>query len=770
MRGSQIVSSHRHSQHAVQDSYSVRCSPQVAGAARDTLEFARRIAEVELSSTIDNPIVLESGEVESNGNFHGEPLAFAADFLAIAAAEVGSISERRVDRLLDPHRSEGLPPFLAEEPGVNSGLMVAQYTAASLVAENRRLAAPASVDSVPTSGMQEDHVSMGWGAALKLRAVLDNLANILAVELCASARAQEMRYPLEPAPATGAVRAVLRRQVGGVGPDRFVAPELAAAEALIRGGAVIQAAESRPDHSSEPDDPRPAGRRALMQGLAAGGRAADAHEQPRPRGGRAPRGPGRLRRHRQGGAQLGGFDAHRADAQRAGGRRDAARPVGQAGRRVPTPTPWRRACSSPTRLLVADVGDVGGVPRARSDGPDDVRPDDGRLVDLHRHAGDPAGHLRDVRGRARKHFRRHARGHDRADRRARRHGRRAAARRDDERRRRALSSRSTPRASSGGSSTRYLDVARRRRSKRRCAGASRRRARACAVVDRPARQRGRGAARARRARRRRPTSSPTRPPPTIRSTATSRPACRSTKRPSCDATTRRNMCAARARHGAARARRCSSLQTRGAEVFDYGNNLRARGQSAGVADAFDYPRLRAGVHPPAVLRGQGAVPLGRALRRSGGHRAHGPRRSSKLFPKNAALARWIALAAGAGAFQGLPARICWLGYGERARGRAGVQRAGARAASVKAPIVIGRDHLDCGSVASPNRETEAMRDGSDAIADWPILNALVNTASGATGCSVHHGGGVGIGYSLHAGHGHRRGRHARGGARSSSAC
>jgi histidine ammonia-lyase len=244
MRGSGIVSSHRHSEHAVQDSYSVRCSPQVAGAARDTLDFARRTAEIELSSTIDNPIVLESGEVESNGNFHGEPLAFAADFLAIAAAEVGAIAERRVDRLLDPHRSQGLPPFLAQEPGVNSGLMVAQYTAAALVAENRRLAAPASVDSVPTSGMQEDHVSMGWGAALKLRAVLDNLANILAVELCASARAQEMRYPLEPSPATGAVRAALRKNVGGVGPDRVLAPELAAAEALIRGGAVIEAAES----------------------------------------------------------------------------------------------------------------------------------------------------------------------------------------------------------------------------------------------------------------------------------------------------------------------------------------------------------------------------------------------------------------------------------------------------------------------------------------------------------------------------------------------
>jgi histidine ammonia-lyase len=188
--------------------------------------------------------VLENGEVESNGNFHGEPLAFAADFLAIAAAEVGSIAERRVDRLLDPHRSQGLPPFLAEEPGVNSGLMVAQYTAAALVAENRRLAAPASVDSVPTSGMQEDHVSMGWGAALKLRTVLDNLANILAVELCAAARAQDLRRPLEPSPATAAVRDHLRKRVPGVGPDRVIAPELAAAEEMIRSGAIIEAAQS----------------------------------------------------------------------------------------------------------------------------------------------------------------------------------------------------------------------------------------------------------------------------------------------------------------------------------------------------------------------------------------------------------------------------------------------------------------------------------------------------------------------------------------------
>src|SRR5437870_1971468 len=244
MSDSQIVASHRHSQHTVQDSYSVRCSPQVAGAARDTLDFVRRIAEVELSSTIDNPIVMENGDVESNGNFHGEPLAFAADFLAIAAAEVGSIAERRVDRLLDPHRSQGLPPFLAEEPGVNSGLMVAQYTAAALVAENRRLAAPASVDSIPTSGMQEDHVSMGWGAALKLRAVLDNLTHILAVELTAASRALDLRAPLKPAPATAAVRDLVRKHVGGPGPDRVLSPELAAAEALVRSGAVVEAAEA----------------------------------------------------------------------------------------------------------------------------------------------------------------------------------------------------------------------------------------------------------------------------------------------------------------------------------------------------------------------------------------------------------------------------------------------------------------------------------------------------------------------------------------------
>jgi histidine ammonia-lyase len=242
LAGSPIVASHRHDDPRVQDAYSLRCAPQVAGAARDTLDFAQQVAGRELSAAIDNPVVLPDGRVESNGNFHGAPLAFACDFLAIAAAEVGAIAERRIDRMLDAARSQGLPAFLAADPGVDSGLMIAHYTAAALVAENRRLAAPASVDSLPTSGMQEDHVSMGWAAARKLRLVLANLARVLAVELVVAARAVDLRAPLAPAVATGAVRDLLRSRVEGPGPDRFVAPELAAAEQLVVSGTVVAAA------------------------------------------------------------------------------------------------------------------------------------------------------------------------------------------------------------------------------------------------------------------------------------------------------------------------------------------------------------------------------------------------------------------------------------------------------------------------------------------------------------------------------------------------
>jgi histidine ammonia-lyase len=241
LAGSPIIASHSSDDPRVQDAYSIRCSPQVHGAARDTLDHVRTVAERELASAIDNPMVLPDGRVESCGNFHGAPLGFAADFLAIALAEVGSIAERRIDRVLDRTRSHGLPPFLAEEAGVDSGLMIGQYTAAAMCAENRRLAAPASVDSLPTSGMQEDHVSMAWGAARKLRRVVDNLRRILAIEIVVGARAIDLRAPLHPAAATATAIAELRRHVPGTGHDRFLAPELAAAERLLRDGALLAA-------------------------------------------------------------------------------------------------------------------------------------------------------------------------------------------------------------------------------------------------------------------------------------------------------------------------------------------------------------------------------------------------------------------------------------------------------------------------------------------------------------------------------------------------
>jgi histidine ammonia-lyase len=244
LAGSPIVASHRYGDDRVQDAYSLRCAPQVTGAARDTVEHARRVAAAELLSAIDNPMVLPDGRVESCGNFHGAPVGFACDFLAIAAAEVGAIAERRTDRLLDPARSHGLPPFLTEDAGVNSGLMIAQYTQAAMVAENRRLAAPASVDSLPTSAMQEDHVSMGWGAARKLRATVANLARILAVELVCAARGMDLRAPLAPAAGTAAALAAVRERVAGPGPDRWLAPDLAAAEELVAGGALVAAVEA----------------------------------------------------------------------------------------------------------------------------------------------------------------------------------------------------------------------------------------------------------------------------------------------------------------------------------------------------------------------------------------------------------------------------------------------------------------------------------------------------------------------------------------------
>jgi histidine ammonia-lyase len=244
LAGSPIVESHRIDCTLVQDAYSLRCAPQVAGAFRDTVTHALTVAGRELGSAIDNPVVLPDGRVESNGNFHGAPLGYVLDFLAIAAADLASMSERRTDRLLDVARSHGLPAFLAGDPGVDSGHMIAQYTQAAIVSELKRLAAPASVDSIPSSAMQEDHVSMGWSAGRKLLRAVDGLTRVIAIEILTAARALDMRAPLAPAAGTAAVVAALRTRVAGPDVDRWLSPEIEAAVELTRDGSFVNAAEA----------------------------------------------------------------------------------------------------------------------------------------------------------------------------------------------------------------------------------------------------------------------------------------------------------------------------------------------------------------------------------------------------------------------------------------------------------------------------------------------------------------------------------------------
>ena len=245
LAGSPIRASHDNEDcPRVQDAYSLRCAPQVAGGARDTVDHAALVASRELASAVDNPVITLDGRVESNGNFHGAPVAYVLDFLAIVAADVASMSERRTDRFLDVSRSHGLNAFLADDPGVDSGHMIAQYTSAAIVSEMKRLAAPASVDSIPSSAMQEDHVSMGWSGARKLRRSVDGLTRVLAIELLTAARGIQLRAPLEPSAATGAVIDALRETTAGPGPDRFMAPEIEAAVQFVATGGALRAVES----------------------------------------------------------------------------------------------------------------------------------------------------------------------------------------------------------------------------------------------------------------------------------------------------------------------------------------------------------------------------------------------------------------------------------------------------------------------------------------------------------------------------------------------
>ena len=250
LQDSPIVHSHAGPEDGrVQDAYSLRCAPQVHGAARDTLNHATHVAERELASAVDNPVLTKDGRVESNGNFHGAPIGYVLDFLAIAACDVASMSERRTDRFLDKARSQGLPPFLAHEVGVDSGLMIAQYTAAGLVSEMKRLASPASVDSIPSSAMQEDHVSMGWHAGRKLRKAIQALSTVLAIEIMTAARGLELRKPLQPSAVSNAIIALLHNHgVPGPGPDRYLAPEIETLTSLVSSAQIRKTAQQQLSH------------------------------------------------------------------------------------------------------------------------------------------------------------------------------------------------------------------------------------------------------------------------------------------------------------------------------------------------------------------------------------------------------------------------------------------------------------------------------------------------------------------------------------------
>src|SRR5256714_410137 len=244
LEGSAINEAHKWCD-KVQDAYSLRCAPQVHGAARDLLDYVRGTVEVELNAATDNPLVLVEDELlVSNGNFHGQPLAVALDALAMASSELANISERRVERLVNPNLSEGLPAFLTSDGGLNSGFMIPQYVAASLVSENKALCHPASVDSIPTSAGQEDHVSMGNAAGLKAWQVLANAERVLAIELLAGAQAVEFHAPLEPGTGGRAARAAVRELSPRLRDDRPLSGDIESVAEAIRAGSLVAAVEA----------------------------------------------------------------------------------------------------------------------------------------------------------------------------------------------------------------------------------------------------------------------------------------------------------------------------------------------------------------------------------------------------------------------------------------------------------------------------------------------------------------------------------------------
>ncbi len=747
-----MVASHRGPDcNRVQDAYSLRCSPQVHGAARDTLAHAAVVAGRELAAAIDNPVVLpQDDRVESNGNFHGAPVGYVLDFAAIAAADVASISERRTDRFLDKARSHGLPPFLADDPGVDSGHMIAQYTQAGIVSEMKRLAVPASVDSIPSSAMQEDHVSMGWSAARKLRRSVDGLTRVLAIEVLTAARALDLAADRwsrrrRPGPSYGCCAGPGSRVPG---PDRHLSPEIETCVDLVRSGAVVAAVEEvigglkmndrLPIHA-----PRGTALTARSWQTEAPLRMLMNNLDPE-----VAENPADLVVYGGTGKAARSWEAYDALVRTLSTLADDETMLVQSGK----PVGVFRTHEWAPRVLIANsnlVGDWANWEEFR------------RLEELGltMYGQMTAGSWIYIgtQGILQGTFETFA----------------AVA---DKRFGGTLAGTITLTAGLGGMGGAQplavtmnegvaicVEVDQSRIDRRiehgyldeqassvedaagqggGCSGFADRGSRsACSAMPRPSyRSCWRWAHRS--------TSSPTRPRRTTRC-----PTC-----PAGVAFEDWHAAAAadpvgftkQARESmAAHVRAMVEFQDRGAEVFDYGNSIRDEARKGGYDRAFEFPGFVPAYIRPLFCEGKGPFRWA-ALSGDPEDIRKTDEAILSLFPENERLRRWITMAQERVHYQGLPARICWLGYGER-------HLAGLRfnemvaSGELSAPIVIGRDHLDCGSVASPYRETEAMLDGSDAIADWAVLNALVNTASGATWVSFHHGGGVGMGRSLHAG-------------------
>jgi len=243
-KNSEIIASHKDCDR-IQDAYSLRCIPQVHGASRDAIAYAKQVVETEMNSATDNPLIFPDGMILSGGNFHGQPVALAMDFLGIAVAELGNISDRRTFRLVDPKLNEGLPAFLIQDSGLNTGYMIVQYTAAALVSENKVLAHPASVDSIPTCANQEDHVSMGTIASRKAAQIIDNVQHVIAIEALCAAQALDFRLPLKSGLGTQKAHACVRQKVAYVESDRPIQPDILTVLELVKSGQLLQSTQNQ---------------------------------------------------------------------------------------------------------------------------------------------------------------------------------------------------------------------------------------------------------------------------------------------------------------------------------------------------------------------------------------------------------------------------------------------------------------------------------------------------------------------------------------------